>query len=101
MAANTPTVAWSYQGSQSGAFVDLVTFTRSATRLCIENTHPTVNIGATYSSSGTPADPVAPAAGVADQLYIPAGAFRSYPLEQAIGKVKLIGTGMTYVVYVV
>jgi hypothetical protein len=101
MPANTPSVAWSYQGSQAGALVDLVSFSRTGTRLCIENTHASVAIGATYSSSGTPADPVAPAAGVQDQFYIPAGAFRCFPLEQGVSKVKLIGTGMTYVVYVI
>ena len=99
MAANTPSVARSTAQTQAGnGTVDTVTFTSTGDTLWCDNRSSSVNIWITYAtnSATTPPDP---SAGLDGALYVPAGAFRSWPVS-GVFKAKVFGDGanMTYVI---
>ncbi len=98
MAANTPSVAKSTAQTQAGnGTVDVITFSYGGDTLWCDNRSTTVNIWITISqSSVAPADPTAGGDGA---FYVPAGAFRAWPVGK-IGKAKVFGdaANMSYVI---
>ncbi len=92
MAANTHNVVRSAAGSQaSSSFADIINFSSPGDYITIDNRSTTVNLWWTRSIGGTAATPTS--AGD-DCYYVPASAFRSYPIS-GVSQVKLIGDANT------
>jgi hypothetical protein len=88
MAANTHNVATAATGTQSSSsFADIVNFSTPRDSLMIDNHSTTVGLYMTFSAGGTAATPTS---GGDNCLFIPAGAFRVFPIP-GVTQVKLIG----------
>ena len=88
MAANTHSVARAATGTQaSSSFADIINFSSPGDSIMVDNHSSSVGLYMTYSQTGTAATPTS---GGDNCYYIPAGAFRVYPVSGVI-QVKVIG----------